>query len=820
MSGWLRIDEWWRDLRHSGRNLWRFPVHTTTIVSLLALALGATVTVFSLVNALVIRELPVERPEELIAIKRMSKGAAQGISVPLFEELRTRMTSTALAAVSDVPLPIAPADGTLVDAAEIPAVLVSGTYFEVLGVQPAVGRLIGQEDDRFADPRSVAVLSHGLWTTRFGGDRGVVGRDLLVPGGRLTVIGVAPKEFRAMAGDRGLGGDLYLPLNLQPMVGGTDRRRNPGSSILRVFARLTAGGSIDRVQVEAGAIYRHLPPPLSRPDSSLEVTSARRGFGNQLATQYWPPLRVLFVAALLLLAIACANIAGLLIARAGARRHEIAVRQALGSGRGRIIRQLFIESALLVAAGGTLGLAWSAAGARAMAAMALPQGSPDLDLSVDGSVVLFALGISAATTFAFGLLPAVQLFRRGSDAALRAASRGSTRRHRHVLQRVMISAQVMLAVVLLTSTVAFARSLVRLYAADIGFDRRGMVIATVDARPAGVQTADQYALLADDLVSQLSRHPGVESVTVAAAGFFGGGRRSTRTYQVNDREYGGPDDPPLYINEVSNDYLRAFRVAVAEGRDLTVDDHTGTARVAVVNQEFARRYAGGASALGSRLRLDTVPDSIEIIGVVRDTKLNNPREETVPIAFLPFEQFPARFNHICIRTSRTDVEALQALRTAIVSVNPRVRVTRVQTIDDVLKETVSQDLLLMRLSAVLGLSAVVLVSFGVYGLISGLVATRTREIGVRLAIGADPRRVLREVIRDAIARVAPGLVVGIILSSVMGRLIASQLFEVTPSGPATVGLVASLIVTVTIASSYLPARRAARTSPMIAMRTE
>ena len=819
----IHLENVWRDSRHAMRGLIRARTHSVAVISLLAMAIGANVAIFSLVNALLLRDLPVERPEELIALKRMSRGTSQGMSIPLFEEFRHRLVSVSgLIGIADVnpPMIVDPASGA--GPTDVSGAMVSGNYFRVLGVNAEVGRVFTEDDDRFEDPRPVLVLSHAFWQTQFGGDRTVVGRSVLLSGNRFTIIGVAPRELRAMGGDRGLGGDYWVPLNTQPVIsGGADRRKNPGSSMLRVMGRLRSGEPLERVHAEAEVLYRQLPLQLARPESEIQVFPGNRGFGDALARQFWPPLRLLMIAVALLLVMACANVASLLLARAGGRQREIAVRQALGSGRARLIRQLLVESLLLAAAGGLLGLGLATSGARALVALAIPQGTPVVDLSIDRNILLFSVAVSVLTTVLFGLVPALHASRARIESALRSSSRGATGHSRRWLNRSLVAAQVALAVILVAGSVQFARSLHRLYSTDPGFDRRQMVLAAVDARSAGYQTDEQFPELARQIIGRLSSMPGVESVAVAATGFLGGGRRSTRTYKIDGRQYGAAGEPALFFNQVSNNYLRVFRVPFASGRDFTPDDRAGSPRVAVVNEAFARYYFSGQSAIGRRFEIDDATrDEFEIVGVVRDAKLNDLRETTEPLAFLPLDQSPARFSHVFVKQHSPDVDVLSALRPAILAVNPRLRVNRVQTLDAALDETLSKDIMAARLSGLFGAVAIALVSFGVYGVISYLAMTRTREIGVRLALGARPGTILRHVVGDALWMVAPGLVIGTAIAVGLERLIASQLFGATPRDPVTFGVVVVFLLSTTALAAFLPARRAAGTAPMDALRSE
>jgi predicted permease len=820
-SSSFRLECLWRESRLAVRSLTRARWHSAAIVALLAVAIGANVAMFSLVNAVMLRELPVQRPAELVAVKRMSRDVSQGVSFPLYEALRERWQSmSGLIAVGDVSPAFSLDAASSAGVENVFGTMVSGNYFRVLGVNVAVGRALTEDDDRFEDPRPVIVISHTLWQTRFGGAPEVVGRSVWLAGSRFTIVGITPAAFRNLGGDRGIGGDYWVPLNMQPIVGrGGDRRRNAGASMLRVMGRLRDGVSMRQAQAEAAVLTGQLSTTVLMASTTIHVFDGSRGLGDATARRYWPALRLLSVTVALILLMACANIASLLLARATNRQREVAVRQALGCGRARLLLQFMLENSWLAAAGGALGLLVAIGGARALVTMAAPPGAAGIDLSLDRNVLLFTLASCVVTTLLFGLVPALQSSRGQLESALRAGSRSATSRSRQILNRLLVAVQVALAVVLVAACVQFSRSLHNLFAADLGFDRRDLIMVSIDGRTVGFQQPAQFVGLAHELIDRLSSLPGVKSTTLAATGFFGGARRGTSEFTI-DAQPATPGRPSLLYSEVSHGYLQALDVPVVAGRSFAPDDRAGSVPVAVVNEAFARTYSAGQSVIGRRLGMYGDRE-FAIVGVVRDAKLNDLRETTEPLAFILIDQSPNRFNHIFVKTDgRQQAAVLAAIRPMIQQVSPTLRIDSVETLEDALERTLGQDVFAARLSGLFGGIAIALVCFGVYGVISYLVVTRTREIGVRLAIGARPQDVLRQVISEALLVVSPGLVVGLVAALALERFIASLLFGASPRDPVTFGAVALLMLATTALAAYVPARRAAKIAPVIALRGE
>ncbi len=809
------FEDVWRDVRHALRVLRRSPVYSMAIVLLLTVGIGANVAIFSLVNALLIRTLPVERPEELAIVQRVDSLLRENNwSVPMYDLFLNQQKSFSKTFAWQA-MPAAQLKMRRSDVEDVPRVLgaiVTGNYFDVLGIRAQIGRTFTAEDDHYENPNAVMVLSHDFWVRQFGQDPGAIGREVFLGGRPLTVIGVMPPETRR------IGGDFWVPLNLQPLImPGGDRRRVAGSAWLQVMGRLKPGVSIERANAEARVIYEPFRVRTKAPEgSTLRATDGRHGF-DAFRTQYGTPLRILLGTVGLLLLIACANIASLMLARAGARQKETAVRQALGCSRWRLVRQSLIESGLLAAAGTALGLAIAVVGVREILALAGPAAVRGIDASLDGTVLLFALSASVFAVMLFGLAPAIRASQLSFDSALKSGSRTSTA-SRQPMNRLIVIGQTALCVVLVTGSALFGRSLYKLYNMDAGFDRQQVITASINTAAFGYTPEDErYPILAGRVIERLSAVPGVRSVSVAAAGFLTGSARGLGGIVVD----GQPVKGILRINQVSHDFLSALGVRLLEGRAFDSRERAGSPRVAVVNQTFARTYFPGGQALGKRFWAAEDPSqSAEIVGVVQDSKYNDFREQTEPLVFFALEQLPQRFNHIQMKVQGSAASLIPEIRRAILEVDPRLRPTNVETLDASLDRVVSRDILLARLSGLFGAIALLLACFGIYGMISHAVAERTAEIGIRMALGAQPNEVRRGIIGDALRVVAPGVVIGVLAALAVERYVESFLFGISGRDPLTyIAVTTGLLVTALLAA-YLPGRRASRIDPVIALRCE
>jgi len=811
MFRWL--EDLSRDVRHAFRTMRHAPGHTLAIVLLLAVGVGANAAIFSLTYPILIERLPVREPDRLVsfaAISTQRAGGGLGWSGPAFDFFRRQYGSAEVAAIGSVQA----GAGTDLRFDGLETTLVTGNYFHVLGLDAARGRLLAPQDDSYDAPRPVFVLSNAAWTSRLGGDRNAIGAEFQLYGRPFTLVGVTPPDFR------GAGGDIWLPYNWQPAVGDRDVRNDRGRSWLALTGRLKSGVSLAQAQAEANVAWSGVRAEFRLPpEFSLQLGPADRGFAG-LRNRFETPLLILTGAVGMLLLIACANVASLLLARAGSRQKEIAVRQAIGCGRARLIRQLLVESLVLAGCGGLLGLAVATAGAQTLVAMAAPDALEAVGPGLNTGVLLFTLAVSAVSSVLFGLIPALRASKVSIETALKSAARGaSASRSRQLLNRSCVVIQTAFSVVLVLGAALFGQSLYRLYSFDAGFERSQVVTATVNARALGFRSNPdpQYATAADRLMEHLSRLPAVESVSVTGTGFLTGSSR-TAIILIQAREAESPRGP-VRVNQATSNFLETLGVPVLEGRGFSARDTMGAPPVAIVNQTFARAYFPNETPIGKRLQL-SANASMEIVGVARDSKYNDLREEAVPLVFVPLHQDPRNFNHVQVKVRGSAETLVPLIRAAILEVDPRYAPTRVETLATSLDRVLARDILLARLSGLFGAVALLVACFGVYGLISYVVESRTAEIGVRLAIGAQPRGVLTRVIADALKTVTPGVALGLTGAVAAERVIASLLFGAEGGNLPTYAAVAGCLLLTSVIAAYLPARRASRIDPVTALRCE
>jgi predicted permease len=821
----IALDNLWRDVRQAMRALAHAPGHTLLIILLLAIGIGANSAIFSIAYPVLLDELPVPEPERLVRMVpalRTTDAAAGDWSIPLFRTFRERFQSAEVAGFLGAESPRAQEPGSE-DLAGLATTMVSGNYFRVIGTQAEIGRALTPDDDAYTDARTVFLLSHAAWERELGGDREAIGKQFPLFGRSFTLVGVLPREFR------GMGGDVWVPMGLQPIVvPGPDRRLDWGNFSTAVIARLKPDVSEAQAQAEASVVWSSFSEQERGRRTELRLEPGNRGFGD-LRARFAPALQVLSVGVAMLLLTACANVASMLLARAGAREKEIAVRQAIGCGRWRLMRQFIVENLILAGFGAALGLVFAVAGARGLVAMAAPDALAGVEPGLDTSVVLFTLGISVASAMLFGLVPAWRASHVSIEAALRSGTRGTTASPaRQRLNRSWVVAQTVFSTVLVVVATLFGQSLYRLYVLDAGFQREQVITATVNARALGFKgnPDPQYATVAARLVERLETLPGISSASVTGTGFLQGSSRTT-FFQVEGhesplgRENAPPAQPPMRVNQATWKFLDTLGVALVAGRGFTDRDRAEAPAVAIVNQSFARMYFRGASAVGKRLWRDRQRmQAVEIVGVVRDSKYNNLREQATPLVFLPLEQDPRNFNHVQLRTQGPAEAMVEVIRAAILQVDPRLAPTQVETLKASLDRTLARDILLARLSGLFGGMALLVACFGVYGMTSYVVTSRTKEIGVRLAIGARPGQVLRQVVADALKTAALGIVVGVAGAVAMERVIASLLFGAGSSDAPVYAAVAVCLATATMLAACGPARRASRIDPVGALRAE
>ncbi|MEJ7812522.1 MAG: ABC transporter permease [Gemmatimonadaceae bacterium] len=808
-----------RDLRFAVRTLLKQPGFTAVAVAILALGIGANVSVFSIANALLLRPPALVRaPEELVRVSRVNEeGALDAMSYPDYEYVRDRSkTFSAVAAYGAGATPLIFRSGT--ESEQVDGTFASGNFFSLLGVTPAVGRTFLPDDDRQGAPY-VALITDALWARRFGRDRGAVGSAVTINGHPFTVVGVLPAAFRG-AGVDDAPVELWMPVWARPVVTGRSEKdlvRTPNrvNTWLAVLGRLAPGATAEQAQAEVRALARQL----------AQAYEENRGIGAAVTREFAADptaratlvtlVRLLAAVAAVVLLIACANLANLMLVRASARGREIALRRALGATGGRIARQLLTESLILALAGAGAGVVvgmWT--GELVLELLPL---SVAVEPTPDARVLGFALLLAVVTGVTFGLAPALRAAR--PDLAL--AIKGSPGRAgaRSGLRSSLVVAQVALSFLLLVGAGLFVRTLQRVRALPMGFDVDHVLVLSLDLRPYGY-TDSTGTPFYRELLGRVRALPGVRSASLDADAPLAGSRSSTRI-QVE-----GVDAPPgeesfsINTNTVASDYFRTLGIPLIAGRGFTDRDDAAAPGVAIVNEVMARRFWPGASAIGKRIRLGARSPWLEVVGVVRDGRHYSVREDPVPMFFLPFLQaYEARMQAV-VRTTGDPAALTPAVRQVVRELNANLAITSVRTLDALYGRSVQRYRVNATLVGALGALALALAAVGLYGVIAFVVAQRTREIGIRMALGAGGGHVVRQVVRGGMRLAVLGVAIGAVGALAATRVVTRFLFGVTPTDPAAYLLAASTLLVAALLATYLPARRAARVDPLVALRAE
>ena len=798
------------DLRFALRILRKTPIFTAAIVFVIALGCGAVTTIFSAMNAAVLRPLPgVEGPNRLVTIRLARRDASeveQG-SYSFYSYLRDRTrTLDGAAAWGRVSLTIA-AQG---ESTTVYGNLVSGNYFDILGVRPALGRFFGADEDRTPGSHPVLVVSHAFWSARLNAAADAVGRTVLVNGTPFTVIGVAPPAFRGVY--TGIQADAWAPLMMQPLL--RPRSNLAEASWLWLFGRLRPGIDRTAARAELSALADARFAESGQADSPRAIRAVTVTAMTGLPGGEGGPLlgffAVLLGAASLVLVIAGVNVAAMLSARYTARLREMAVRAALGAGRGRLLRQLLTEILTLFALGAGGGFLIAIAATAALERIPLPANLPlSLELSPDWRVFAFAVGASLITGVIFGLAPAGGAARRDITSRLRADSPGGGARPSR-LGRALVVAQVALSLVLLVAAGLFARALGQGHRIDPGFEMTNVVTATLDSESWGYDESRARAFFG-------TLRERVDAMdTVAAVSYTGRlplmGGSSIDNITIDGRELA------LHYTPVGVNYFSAVGIPVIEGRPFDDSIGRGTPHVAIVNETFARRMAPDGSAIGRTFRFRN--ELTTVIGVARDAKYATLLEQTPPFAYFPLTQIWHPAPTLIVKMHGGSEHFLADLRQAVLSIDPNLPPPRVVP----LQQTTSIVLLPQRagaiVTAVLGGVGLLLAAAGLYGIMAFTAGRRTREIGIRLALGAARADVLRMMIGEGVRLGAIGIGVGLALAAATTRLMQGWLFGVSPLDVPTFAGMAAVFATVALVASYLPARRAAAADPAVALRAE
>jgi predicted permease len=824
----------WQDLRYGIRMLVKNRGFTCAAVLTLALGIGANMAIFQLIDAVRLRRLPVKAPQELAEVRMADMKAARGgrarspsVTNPIWEQIRERQQAfSAIFAWGTDSVNLAP--GGEVRPARM--LYVSGDFFNTLGVQPALGRLFTTTDDQRGCGEPSLVISHEFWQREYGGAANVIGRKLTLGDHSFEIIGVTPASFFGMEVGRSF--DLALPICAVALVRGNNNFLSGIMWWLTVTGRLKPGWSLEQANAEMqsispglfeAALPANYPPASVKDYLGSELVAVPAGSGiSQLREKYEQALWLLLAIAALVLLIACANLANLLLARASAREREIAVRQALGASRGRVVRQLLAESLLLAAVGAAIGAGLAQALSQLLVAfLSTSADTVFLDLAPDWRVLGFAAGLAVLTCLLFGLAPAIRATRIEPGAVIKSGGRGMTAsRERFSLRRALVVAQVALSLVLVAGALLFSRSLVKLMTVDTGFRQEGILIADVGFKRLNLPS-ERYSAFKDELLDRLRAIPGVESAAIA--------------HEIPLRDWGGANvwidggearqAQDTSLSRVGPDYFKTLEIPLLAGRDFDARDRVDTPVVAIVNQAFARKFLNGANPVGQRFWVEATPgdpDTVyEIVGLVGDTKYEDLREEFVPVAYYAAGQNSGAGPgaRVLVRSSLPQAETVASVNVVLGEINPAITVS-FQGFKTLVEATILRERLMATLSGFFGGLALLLACIGLYGILSYSVASRTNEIGIRMALGARSRDVLWLILREALLLVIVGVAVGLPMIFALTRLASTLLFGLTPTDPVSLLSAALLMLAVAMVAGYLPSRRATRVDPMVALRCE
>lgn len=831
--GWL--DTTWRDLRYGARVLRRQPAFTAVAILSLTLGVGANTAIFQLIDTVRLRTLPVSAPQELARVSvdagdagrtgRFTSRYSQ-LTYPLYERIRDEQQSfSSFSAWGPMVVDLSTAG----ESRPAQGLWVSGTFFSTLGVTPAAGRLIGPNEDRRDCPAPAAVISYPFWQREYAGRADIVGQTIRLDGHPFEIAGVTPATFYGVEVGRQF--DVALPLCTERQIRGLGRTALDSGDWwwLAGIGRLKPGVTIERAGTElksiSAAIFAATLPSGYTPRDAenykkfvLEATPVDTGFSS-LRANYGTPLVLLLGLAGLVLLIACGNLANLMLARASAREHEMAVRLAIGASRWALVRQLMSESLIVAAAGATLG-AWLAVG---LSSVLLSFVSTDrsplmLDLTMNWRVLGFTGGVAMLTCLVFGLLPAVRATRTAPVSAMRASGRGLTEgRNRFTLRRGLVVGQLAVSLVLLVGALLFVRTFRNLATVDVGFTTAGVVAADFDFRRANVAAEGQREFQRM-LLERIKTIPGIAGATpVSIVPISGSGWNQSLLIDGKTQE-GYPN-----VNQVGGEFFELLGIPLTAGRTFTDQDTPASPRAAVVNKAFVERYLKEGNPIGRVFHFETGPGEpnhpMHVVGVVADTKYSDVRTENGPLVFLAYSQDPSPGTSLTtiVRLARPGTNITREAVDMAGRVNSGMLVT-VTEIERQIGESLGRERLMAMLSGFFGSLALLLAAVGLYGVMSYMVQQRRQEIGIRMALGAGRGRVLRMVLRESAVLVTVGVAAGAALAIFLSRYAESLLFGLTPNDPLTIVLAVTGLAMVGAAASLLPAWRAARVEPTTALR--
>jgi putative ABC transport system permease protein len=830
------VETTWQDVRYGVRLLRRNPTFAIVAILTLALGTGANTAIFQLVDAVRLRKLPVDRPEQLAEI-RITKsphgrtGRFNGrwpmLSYPLYREIRERQqVFTDVVAWGSTSFDLALGG----ESRPAEALWVSGNFFPMLGVRPAVGRLLAPSDDVKGCRAPGVVLGYPFWQREYGGDMSIVGRDIQLDGHHVEIIGVVSANFFGV--DVGRAFDVAVPICAEPIFRGENTGVDrPDVWFLAAIGRLKPGVTIDQARAHLAGLSKGIQAATVSPrytardakdylEMELGALPASGGISG-LRRNYGDSLDILLGVTGIVLLIACANLANLMLARATAREREVAVRLAIGASRRRLVRQMLSESLLIAALGAVGGLLAAQWFSRTLVGFLSTRDSPlFVDLTLHWRVFAFTTLVAVAACLLFGLAPAIRATAASPGASMKAGGRGTTDgRERFAVRRALVVVQVGLSLVLVFGALLFARSLWKLTSQNAGFRQDAILVAAFDMRKAGIAPEAQAAANAR-LVDRIRTIPGVAAASQAFTTPVGANSWNERV--AID---GVVQQDSVNINSVGPGYFRLFDIALVAGRDFDPRDRPPSPRVAVVSESFAKKYFPGRSVIGQTFAFERAPGQpnppTQIVGVAADTKYADLRESFLPLVYLAATQDPdpGPYLRVAVRAAASMTAIPPAVTSAAAEVSPAITI-QYQTVRELVRGSLLRERLMATLSAFFGGLALLIATIGLYGVMSYMVQRRRVEIGVRMALGADAASVIRLIVGEAAVLLALGLAVGIGLSLYAARTAETFVFGLQPRDPLTLALASIALVSVALAASWLPARRASRVAPTVALREE
>ena len=836
---WLWWDHFLQDLRFGLRTLRKNPGFTAIAVLTLALGIGANTAIFSLLNAVLLRPLPVEKPGELVLLGRGRAGGSTDdfastelYSYAFYRQVQQKnQVFSDLSAMLSLPLGM---HGLVAGRTELELLhvqLVSGTYFRMLGVKPWLGRSLTETEDEPAGGHPVAMVSYSWWDRQSARDPAIVGKTVTLGSTVYTIIGVTPPGFFGTA--VGQSPDVWIPLSMEKQVSpGWNGLDDKWFESLYILGRLKAGVTIEQARARANLLanqiwrdYAGATLTKQQEDdlrhAQIELTPIKQGLPH-IRYGAETPLQILMAVVGLVLLIVCANLANLLLARATTREREIAVRMSLGAGRGRLVRQLLTESLVLALAGATLGILFAGWAGHVLVAM-VPHGDVPLLLNVapDARVLGFTLLVSLATALLCGLAPALRATRVALGSSLKEARGSVASTSRTTLAKALIVSQVALSLVLLIGAGLFLRTLVNLSNVDTGFNKENVLLFGIDPPAVGYKEDLRLVGLYQQIEQRVGALPGVRADSISFFTFDQG--EWTDPVCVIGRTPTPQDDMMVTHNVVGPGYFATMGIPLLLGRAFGPRDTGASPKVAVINETFAKWYLPGGSPLGKHFGIGPDPkhsNDIEVVGVVKDAKYQNLGERPFPAAYYPYTQHVQYLNDFEVRYSGNPEVTIAEVRQAVSQIDHSLPLAYTGTLGEQVNRSLAGQSLIARLSTFFGMLAAFLACIGIYGLAAYAVTRRTNEIGIRMALGAEASGVLWMVMRESLTLAALGVAIGIFVSLAAARLIESVLYGLKTTDPATIALSALVMIAVAALAAYLPARRASNVDPMVALRYE